>query len=129
MLFFKKKESKPTEPVRSPDKTFTFKPVGVRFECKFPCRWGGERQIVLMRSKIGDPISLQPYEWNGALAFAVMNDRLGGDVGTVSRKNISKVKALLQDYNVSGVITKFDTFDDDLTGLEVRLNCFKRGEL
>lgn len=126
MLFFKKKKSREI-PRKDPVKTFTFKPTGTRYECKFPCKWGGERQIILMRSKIGDPISILSYEWNGGTAFAVMNDRIGGDVGVVAEKNRDQIKSILNRFDVSGVITKFDSFGDDLIGLEVRLDCFERG--
>ena len=87
------------------------------------------RQRVLQKSKVGDPIMLQVYEWEGKNAIAVMNARLGVDLGVAKKTQVSKLVGLLNDYHVTGRILKFTDFDvrnENYLSCEVELEYFEK---
>ena len=109
--------------------TYSFEPTGTRFECRFPIKGFAMRQRVLQKSKVGDPIMLQVYEWEGKNAIAVMNARLGVDLGVAKKTQVSKLVGLLNDYHVTGRILKFTDFDvrnENYLSCEVELEYFEK---
>ncbi|MBQ9607317.1 MAG: hypothetical protein IJV16_09130 [Lachnospiraceae bacterium] len=121
--------SVPVKPAAPPAGTYTFQPTGTRFDCLFPIRGFGVRQRVLERSKIGDPVRLQVYEWEGVAAVAVINARIGADLGVVKKDQVSRVVDLITNYNVSGriiKITDFDMNDKNYLSCEIRLEYYNR---
>lgn len=109
--------------------TFTFEPTGTRFECKFPIKGFAMRQRVLQKSKVGDPITLQLYEWEGKPAVAVMNARLGVDLGVAKKAQSSKLNKLMNEYDVAGKIVKFTDFDmknENYLSCEIQLDYYER---
>ena len=117
-------------PDAPPVGTFTFEPTGSRFDCKFPKGLLQSRQGVLNRSKVGDPISFQVYEWNGERAVAVMNDRLGVDLGVVKKgPQLRKVLDNLLTYDAHGKILKFTYFEvknEEYKGCEIQMEFYER---
>ena len=116
----------PTTPVVG---TFTFEPTGARFECRFPAPGFNVRQRVLRKSKVGDPVKLQVYEWEGKPAIAVMNERLKADLGVIKKSQVSKLYSILSEYEVIGSISKFSDFDyrgESYRSCEIQLNYHER---
>lgn len=119
----------PPVPSSPPVGTFTFEPTGTRFECCFPTKGYAARQRVLMKSKVGDPVQLRVYEWEGKPAIAVVNARIGADLGVAKKTQSSKLNNLLNDYTVTGAITKFTDFDlkgENYLSCEVKLEYFEK---
>ena len=118
-------------PVESPpDGTFTFEPTGTRFECKFPGKIIADRQVALKRSKIGDPISLRIYEWQGNPAIAIMNDRLGVDIA-VARSETQRdklLKIINENYTTANIVrmTNFDYEGENYLNCEIELKYYKK---
>lgn len=108
--------------------TYTFEPTGTRFECKFPAKTLRVRQRVLTKTKVHDPVSLQVYEWQGSPAVAVMNDRLGVDMGVIKKEQTGKVMNLIQNYRIIGEvkeITDFDYKGENYLSCEIQLEYFE----
>lgn len=93
-------------------KHYTFKVVGVTFDCEFSDAYL-DRQDVLQASKYKDVLYLKEYEFNDEIAFVVMNRRLNADIGSVPKDMVERIKALYDKYDVIGEFTVLDCFDPD----------------
>jgi hypothetical protein len=113
-----------------PDGSFTFEPTGTRFECKFPGKIISDRQVALKRSKVGDPISLRIYEWQGNPAIAIMNDRLGVDIAVArSETQRDKLLKIISENNIAANIirmTDFNYEDENYLNCEIELKYYKK---
>lgn len=115
---------------RNINKPYTFEPTGPLHECVFPSKKIKDRQYALALTRDGDPVSLQFFEWQGDRAIAVMNDRIGVDIG-VARKNddLPKLTDLLSQYDGRGEVLDTHYFEykgEDYLGCKVRMQFFKR---
>lgn len=111
---------------RSP-KTFSFRLAGVVFPCKYKSYT--DRQEIIALTEIGEPLELKRYEWEGEPALAVMNPRLGADLGVVPARNVDRVLKLMEQYPLEIYVeenTEFDYKGEDYTGCDIRINCIKR---
>lgn len=98
---------------KSPAKTYTFEPTGVRFECKFPSG-RTKRQYAISRSRVSDPLELRFYEWEGEPAIMVINKRVGNDIGVArADKDLPKLQELLDRYDYRAMIEDFTQFEYD----------------
>lgn len=105
-----KNDNIPDPTSRSDAKTIKTAIVGTRYTCLYPKGTIGNRSRALSKSKIGDPVSLRVYEYEGAPAIAVINDRLGVDIGVIKQESIQRILKVLHDNDVKGKITKRDSY-------------------
>lgn len=118
-------------PPSVPEKTFSFSITGTRYPCKFPSRYS-ERQTTISHSHVGDVVLLKEFEWEGETAFAVVNKRLRTDIGVVPKKLLSKVMALVSEYDIAGKITAINTVEikgDSCKTCDIILDCYKNDAL
>jgi len=109
-------------------KTFSFKLYGVTYPCQF-ANAPIHRQTAIEQSKIGDSLFFHEYEWEGAMALAVINRRTGHDIGVVPAVKVARVKSLIDQYDVSGVLIRKEEFvknGQEYIGCDVRIDCVER---
>ena len=80
-------------PQATPVKTYTFKVTGTTHSCMYGA---GDRSQLNGISRTGDPVYFQPYEWEGALALAVMSPKYNQDLGVVPADKVEAVDGLLR---------------------------------
>ena len=80
----------------------------------YPCKYarGRNRQDAIRGSQVGDPVSLREFTWKKEQAFAVMNDRIGADLGVVARADLLKVSRFCDSYDYAGVLSGISDDDD-----------------
>lgn len=111
-----------------PVQTYTFQPTGPLHNCRFPDSHLS-RQETISRSRRGDVVLLTKYEWEGEDAVAVINRRLGYDVGVVPADQVGVVVNLMDSYDVSGEIVNIDTFEyrgETKKHCDVTLKCYSK---
>ena len=110
-------------------KTFTFRVTGVTHPCRFANGYY-DRQTAISSTRIGDPLFLHQYEWEGEPAIAVINRKTGHDLGVVPAEKVQRILKLMQQYDTSAVLVAKEDFDwqnDTYTGCDVRIDCVERG--
>ena len=127
-LFKKKKIETPKAPPSPPIKTKSLTVTGTRYECLYPNRGISSRQAAIRRSKIGDPVSLKEYDYQGDPAIAVLNDQLGCDVGVVKNNQYKKtILNAMKKYDTRGEIIDISTFgEDDDYICQIRIDCYDK---
>lgn len=108
--------------------TFSFMPVGTRFECRTPGQFKS-RQEVLAITRVGDRCALECYEWQGNPAIMVVSRRVGQDIGVVPAKLTGRVLDLMNQYDTDVEITKKDDFKidgEEYDGCEAKIYCMER---
>jgi hypothetical protein len=111
------------------DKTYTFRITGVTHPCRFANGYY-DRQTAISSTRIGDPLFLHQYEWEGEPAIAVINRKTGHDLGVVPAEKVQRILKLMQQYDTSAVLVAKEDFDwqnDTYTGCDVRIDCVERG--
>lgn len=108
--------------------TFSFKPVGTRYECRINgyCK---NRQEALALTGIGALCHLQCYEWEGKPAIMIVSDKLGQDIGVVPAKLVNKVLDLMEQYSTVVEIINKDYFKvqgEEYDGCEVKIHCMNK---
>lgn len=114
---------------RKPVKTFSFQAAGFRFKCRFPNKRFDERQAILIRSHVGDCISLQQYEWEGKSALALISDKYGADLGVVPASHVNTILKLTEKYDVIGKIIDLERIEyrkEFYTKCDIELSCFDK---
>lgn len=98
-------------PIDLPDaKSIKVKIVGTHYVCLYPKGALAHRTRALSKSKLGDPVSLKMYEYEGQSAIAVINDRLGVDIGVIKEESVPRILKILHDNHVKGKIIKRDSY-------------------
>mgnify|MGYP000009518362 FL=1 len=126
---FKQERSVVTVPDVPPLRTFSFQAAGFRFDCRFPNKKFSRRQLVLSYSNVNDTVTLRQYEWEGQVAFALISDRLGADLGVVPAIHVNTVLKLSQDCDVHGKIISLNRIEykgDSYTACDIELDCFQK---
>lgn len=103
------------QPVPTPQeskdlKTIKAAIVGTHYPCLWPKGIYGNRTRALSKSKLGDSVSLRVYEYEGSPAIAVINNRLGVDIGVIKQESVQRILKILHDNDVKGKITKRDSY-------------------
>lgn len=127
----KRSDATNAPPLSVPEKTFSFSITGTRYPCKFPSRYS-ERQTAISHSRVGDVVLLKEFEWEGEVAFAVVNKKSQTDIGVVPKKLLSKVVALSSEYDITGKITAINTVEikgDPCQTCDIILNCYKNQQM
>ncbi len=122
---------KENESLGTPVKTFSFRATGFRFACRFPTNRFKERQNVLIYCKLGDPISLRQFEWEGAPAFAIISNKCGADFSVVPAEHVNAVLDLTEKYIVRGKIIELERIEyrkETYTVASVELDCYEKVE-
>lgn len=117
-------------PDMQPLETYTFGVTGFRYPCKFPSAIISKRQDAIECVKVGEIVSLHPYEWRGADAYAVVPCDLLCDIGVVPAIDISNVVSLSEIYDVMGYISNIYTANvegKDYETCDITLNCYEKG--
>jgi hypothetical protein len=115
-----------------PEKTFSFQAAGFRFKCRFPNTRFDERQFILVRSHVGDSVSLRQYEWEGKPAIALISDKYGADLGVVPATHVNKILKLAEQYTVSGKIISLERIEyrgDFYTKCDIELSCYPKNDV
>ena len=128
MFLFKKKKPDPDVPKSPPVKSKTLTVTGIRYECLYPNKGIFHRQGALRRSKLGDPVSLREYDYQGDPAIAVINDRLGCDVGVVKNNQYKKtILNTMKKYDTRGEIIDLRVFGEDEEFIcQIRIDCYDK---
>lgn len=111
-----------------PVQTYTFQLTGPLHNCRFPDS-RLSRQQTISKSRIGDAVVLTKYEWEGEDAVAIINRRLGYDIGVVPADRVDAVVNLMNSYDVFGEIVNIDTFEykgATKKHCEVTLKCYSK---
>lgn len=112
-----------------PEKTFSFQAAGFRFKCRFPNTRFDERQFILVRSHVGDSVSLRQYEWEGKPAIALISDKYGADLGVVPASHVNTILKLTEKYDVIGKIIDLERIEyrkEFYTKCDIELSCFDK---
>lgn len=86
------------------------KVAGVTYGCIHPNGFC-DRQDVIEKSKYTDKLILEEYQYKGAPAFLIINERLGADIGNVPAWAVDKIKKKSELYDLEGEFINIDFFD------------------
>lgn len=108
-------------------KTYTFEPTGILHDCKFTAK---SRQYAIIHSRVGNPVSLRVVEWQGEPAIAIINDKLGYDIGMAkATKDLPRLLDAYKKYDIEGTIQNIHTFEykgEEYLGVEVMLKFYEK---
>ena len=119
-------EARYAPPQATPVKTYTFKVTGTTHSCMYGA---GDRSQLNGISRTGDPVYFQPYEWEGALALAVMSPKYNQDLGVVPADKVEAVDGLLRAYNTDSRVKDVEEYeykDNEYYACIVQINCYPK---